>query len=325
MSKRTFTQAALALIFVLGVPSAAAAQLGEEVRQRDQGEAIEEHERDLDHHRAEMERHRAEMERHAHAMREALMRAHGDSGGTYWRHRAPDARFLYSARVRQPCARMGIAFTGDDTITVEEVMEGSGAAAAGVRAGDVIVSINGERADVRTMIELAESLEADDRVRLVVRRDGREQTLDVTAQEDVCPLRTMLSPEPFEVTCMKRDSSDVATDEDCAHDFVYRLRENFGEMHDSFPLRVYTEQGDSGTWLHFEGPDGERSLFIDLDSMRLMADEFSFQLDSLREMMPFTVHMADSLRLLMPKIQLDMREAAEAMHAHGLMVRSLEL
>ena len=326
MSKRTFTRAAIALIFAIGLARPAAAQLGEEVRPRS-GDTAAPHGHDIEHHRREMERHRREMDAHAREMREALMRAHGDSGRSVYRFSAPGDRFIYSARLRQPCARMGLAFSGEETITVEEVMAGSGAAEAGVRPGDVIVSIDGERANDRRMAELAAELEPGDRVRLVLRRDGRERTVDVTAREDVCPLRTMLSHEPFSVVCMKRDSAGGAeADEECEHEFVYSLRESFEEMHDRMPLRMFTEHGDSGTWVRFFGPDGPRdSIFIDLDSVRMMSEVLALQMDSLRRVIPFTLEMADSIRLLMPSIELDMREAAEEMHAHGLMLRSMEL
>ncbi|HEX6589728.1 MAG TPA: PDZ domain-containing protein [Longimicrobiales bacterium] len=327
MSKTLFTRAAIALVFAIGLARPGAAQIGEEVRPRS-GDTTESRDEQLEHHRREMERHRVEMERHAREMREALMRAHSDSGHSYYRFSEPGDRFIYSARVRQPCARMGIAFSGDDTITVEEVREGSGAAEAGVRPGDVIVSIDGERANVRRMSELAEGLEVGDEVRLVVRRDGRERTLDVTAQEDVCPLRTMLSPEPFTVICATRDSSDdgVAVDDECEHEFVYSLREGMSELREKMPFRVFTEEGDSGTWIRFFGPDGPHdSIFVDLDSVRMMSEVIALQLDSLRRVIPFTFEMADSVRMLMPSIEMDLRDASEEMHAHGLMLRSLEL
>ena len=326
MSKRTFTRAAIALVFAIGLARPAAAQLGEETR-TPSSEAVAPPREEMEHHRREMERHRQEMERHAREMREALMRARGDSGTAHYRYSEPGDRFIYSARLRQPCARMGLAFSGAETITVEEVMEGSGAEEAGVREGDVIVSIDGQPANDRRMAELAAGLEAGDRVRLVLRRDGRERTVDVTAHEDVCPLRTMLSHEPFTVQCLKRDSaSDGTVGEDCEHEFVYGLRTSLEEMHEKMPFRVFTEHGDSGALVRFFGPDGMHdSIFIDLDSVRMMSEVIALQMDSLREVIPFTFHMADSVRRLLPSIEVDVRQAEEEMHAHRLMVRSMEL
>ena len=332
MFKRMMRPAAFALgLMSLALAQPAGAQIGAEVRPREGSDSLARS--DLDMHRAEMERHRAEMERHARAMREALRRAYRDSAGdvrVYRRDGAADsARFLYRTRLQTSCARMGIAFEGDDTIVVREVMANSGAAEAGVREGDVILSVNGEHADVRVMAELAEGLEAGDRVRLVVRRDGSERTLDVTAREDMCPYRTMLSHEPLRVFCLTRDSVETRahTDEDCDGGFEYSMRHGLEELRRAMPMRVFTEDGDSGTWLfRFDGPDGfSDSIFIDLDSVRMMTEGMAFQIDSLRELLPLTLHMADSMRLLMPRFEAELRMNEDALHAHGLMLRSLEL
>lgn len=331
MSMRRFRAAALALgLMTVALAQPLSAQIGEEVRPRAENDSLDAHRRELERHRAEMERHRVEMERHARAMNEALMRAYRDSAGELrvYRDGAHDstrARFLYRTSVRQPCARMGIAFEGTDEIVVREVMPGSGADEAGVRAGDVIVSVNGEPADGRVMAELAEALEAGDRVRLVVRRDGRERNLDVTAREAVCPYRTMISEEPFRMLCMRRDSTGIATDDECAPELTIEMHRGLEELHRVMPLRFHAEPGDSGTWFSFRGPEGGDSFFIDLDSVRMMSDAIVFQLDSLRRLIPYTFHMADSLRLLMPEVELRMRTGDEAMHAHGLMLRSMEL
>ena len=294
-------------------------------------DSLAEHRRQMEMHQREMERHRAEMERHAAAMSGALLRAHSDSGGRVRMYRRDGAfdsahsRYLYRTSMRTSCARMGIAFSGDDTVVVEEVMPNSGAAEAGVRTGDVILSVNGERADARRMMELAEGLEADDRVRLVVRRGGREQTLEVTAREDVCPYRTMLSETPFRVMCVSMDSTDAEDHPECEGVEFRELRRNLAELGENMQqFRMHAEQTDSGTWLRF-GPHGTDSLFIDLDSVRILTDGLALQLDSIGRLMPFTYRMADSLAVLLPRIELNMKEADEAMHAHGLMLRSMEL
>lgn len=321
-------------ICLLAAPATAQDRpLGSEVetRERARGESMSDHERELEMHEREMERHRAEMERHARAMAEALARARGDSTGGhrfYYHDGAPDsahARFLYKTSLRTPCARMGIAFSGQDTIVVEEVMPNSGAADAGVRAGDIIVRVDGERADERRMSELAEALEPGNRVRLVVRRDGREQTLDVTAREDVCPYRSMLSHTPFRLMCMTMDSTDAEVSPECENAAFFQFRENFDELRDGMQWRIRTEPTDSGTWLLFGDPSGGDSVFIDLDSVRMMGEALAFQLDSIGHLMPLAFSMADSIAHLMPRIEMDLRTADEQLHAHGLMLRSMEL
>jgi membrane-associated protease RseP (regulator of RpoE activity) len=333
MSMRRFrpVASALGLLVSAALAQPVSAQIGEEVRPRAQHDSVD-HRAEMERHRAEMMRHQRELERHAREMNEALVRAYRDSTGElrmFYRDGALDSarhRFLYRTSVRTPCARMGIAFDGDETIIVREVMEGSGADEAGVEEGDVIVSVDGERANLRVMAELAESMEAGDRIRLVVRRDGSERTLDVTAREDVCPYRTMLSEEPFRVFCVRSDSTGaLATDEECEAGFEFQV----GPMRRLEATPWVSVIPDSGGWYRFEGFDGVRgfsdSIFIDLDSVRMMSDALVFQLDSLREMIPFTFHMADSLRMIMPRMRDEMRTFEEDARAHSLMLRSMEL
>lgn len=268
---------------------------------------------------------------------EAHMRVHGDSaahGRVHWRRgagEAPDGRFLYRTRMRTPCARMGISFMGDDTIRVHDVLPGSGADEAGVRRGDIILSVDGETANERTMAELSESLEAGDRVRLVVRRGDRSETLDVIAREDVCPYGTMLSRAPWRAMCAKMDSTGTddlvecegVTFSDLRHG-LEGLQHEFERLRHRMP-RIYTEHADSGVWLRFLGPNGPGdSLFIDLDSVRIMSEAVAMHLDSLGGMIPFAFGTNDSLTGLFPRIRMDL-EDLEGMRAGALMLHSMEL
>ncbi|HUF11848.1 MAG TPA: PDZ domain-containing protein [Longimicrobiales bacterium] len=244
----------------------------------------------------------------------------------------PHERFLYRTRMRTPCARMGISFRGDDTIRVHRVLPGSGADEAGVRAGDVIVSVDGERANQRTMAELSENLEAGDRVRLVVRRGDRNQTIDVIAREDVCPYRTMLSHAPWRAMCAKIDSTRTDDLVECEGVTFFDLRHELEGMHEHLEAmrhqmpRIYTEHADSGVWLRFRGHEGPGdSVFIDLDSVRIMSDAVAMHLDSLSGMIPFAFSMADSIAHYFPRIRMELEEGLEGIHAGGLMLRSMEL
>lgn len=280
--------------------------------------ALEEHERALAEHRREMERHRREMERHARALSEALARAHSENARVYVRDGGP-GNFIYRTRMTTPCARLGIAFTGEDTIVVREVMAGSGAAEAGVRAGDVVVTVDGDRADARRMAELSESLEPGDRVRLVVRRGDRRETLDVVAREDTCPLRTMFSEAPFHVRCLTTDSTgDAAAPASCDRTVFLDLRREFEDLPRRMPFRLRTQAADSGTWMWFDSPDGADSIFIDVDSVgAAMGRVFALRSDSLRGM---TFEFADSVARLMPRFEVD----GDAARTH-VMLRSLDL
>lgn len=80
---------------------------------------------------------------------------------------------------------LGIQFTwdGDNAreARVRDVVDDSPAERAGIRAGDVIVQIDGEPATEAEVDELREELDEGDRVRLLVRSGGREQERVVTA------------------------------------------------------------------------------------------------------------------------------------------------
>ena len=66
-------------------------------------------------------------------------------------------------------------------VRVAEVSPGSPAAAAGIRPGDVLVSLDGTPlADVRGYSAALKSHQAGDTVELTVRRDGEGMTLTAT-------------------------------------------------------------------------------------------------------------------------------------------------
>ncbi|HEX8695278.1 MAG TPA: PDZ domain-containing protein [Longimicrobium sp.] len=139
------------------------------------------------------------------------------------RTRAGAETFVYVQR-----AWLGIRFSweeeGDRQARVAEVMEGSPAERAGVRAGDVVLSIDGRPATEEAVDDLREGLDEGDRVRLRLRRDGREWDQEVVAA---------------------RPSPRIAR---------------------GFPRR----------------PDGDRTIIIEGDSLRVYVDSLRQHLDSLR-------------------------------------------
>jgi hypothetical protein len=94
-----------------------------------------------------------------------------------------------AARARQERGWLGIAFAWDEEdgaageARVSDVVEGSGAERAGIRAGDVVLRIDGEPATEETVEALGTRLRPGTQVRLRIRRDGRESDVDVTAGE----------------------------------------------------------------------------------------------------------------------------------------------
>ena len=64
---------------------------------------------------------------------------------------------------------------------VQKVQEGSGAEAAGLQAGDVIVEVDGSR--IRTAADVGQAVRAKrvgDTVEITIEREGQEQTVTAT-------------------------------------------------------------------------------------------------------------------------------------------------
>jgi S1-C subfamily serine protease len=75
--------------------------------------------------------------------------------------------------------------SGKDGARVREVSPGGPAAEAGVRAGDVIVAVNGKEVQgesVREVVRLMRDVEPESKVKLRVMRDGKPKDLEVTAR-----------------------------------------------------------------------------------------------------------------------------------------------
>jgi C-terminal processing protease CtpA/Prc len=104
---------------------------------------------------------------------------------------------------------------GKDGARVREVSPGGPAAEAGVRAGDVIVAVNGKEVKgeaAREVVRLMRDVEPDGKVKLRVMRDGKPKEFELTARPMVrsFSFRTMPNfempdvpeppepPEPFE-------------------------------------------------------------------------------------------------------------------------------
>lgn len=80
---------------------------------------------------------------------------------------------------------MGILFGWDEQgkPEVRDVVPGSPADRAGVRRGDEVVRLNGRAADEDAVDALRERLDRGDTVRLVLRRDGREEQRTIIAAQ----------------------------------------------------------------------------------------------------------------------------------------------
>lgn len=136
-------------------------------------------------------------------------------------------------------AWLGIRFSweeeGDRQARVVEVMEGSPAERAGVRTGDVVLSIDGRPATAEAVDDLREGLEEGDRVRLRLRRDGREWDQEVVAAR----------PSPRMARVFPRGIPDgdrtIVIRTDSLGMYVDSLRERL----DSMRVHIYRGRGDS--------------------------------------------------------------------------------
>lgn len=103
------------------------------------------------------------------------------------RERAP----VVVARQQQPRGWLGFSYTvvqmrgaaQRPAIVIQEIVKDSPAESAGLMAGDTLVAINDIRASEELMSSLGYSLAPGDRVRIRVRREGRERTFDVEAAQ----------------------------------------------------------------------------------------------------------------------------------------------
>lgn len=72
----------------------------------------------------------------------------------------------------------------DEGVRIGDVVEGSPAAKAGLREGDIVVEFDGERVrSARQFARLVEESVPGRPVRLAIRRDGQQQTLEVTPED----------------------------------------------------------------------------------------------------------------------------------------------
>jgi C-terminal processing protease CtpA/Prc len=155
---------------------------------------------------------------------------------------------------------MGILFDWDEddaqVAHVREVVEGSPAARAGIREGDVVVRVDGRPATGEAVDDLRERLREGGQVRLRVRRDGREEEKVVTAgrrPDDLAVTRRQpyrVEMGPGERTMVFRvDSLGVHMDS---------LRQRM----DSLRVRLRGQEGDV---LRFRG--GDSTIIIMRDSI----------------------------------------------------------
>ena len=74
--------------------------------------------------------------------------------------------------------------TDDGKVVVREVVPNSPAEKAGLKAGDMIMKVGKEEVkDANKCTEIIRGMKAGDKVSLEIKRDGKDQTIDVTLGE----------------------------------------------------------------------------------------------------------------------------------------------
>lgn len=105
----------------------------------------------------------------------------GGSFGSHHAHHGGAATYSgphHAQRVNPDRPVIGVRVRDNDGILVESVLDNSPAAAAGLRDGDRIVSINGESvAHSNALIQQMGRMDRDEQVTIVVQRDGRQREL----------------------------------------------------------------------------------------------------------------------------------------------------
>ena len=95
---------------------------------------------------------------------------------------------LTEARADEPKGRIGVQLKVEDgkIVVVEPIADGP-AEKAGVKAGDVVLKVNdykvkekAEQEDLEALVKEVIKNEPDTKLKLVVLRDGKEKTIEVT-------------------------------------------------------------------------------------------------------------------------------------------------
>ena len=97
-----------------------------------------------------------------------------------------EARLLGIANHLSPkkTKRIGVKLSAEgDDVKIESVVDGSPAEKAGIQSGDVILSVDGEEVDVKSLSDLVKN--SDGAIDIVVYRDGEEVEVEVTPKVEV--------------------------------------------------------------------------------------------------------------------------------------------
>src|SRR5262245_50227954 len=95
--------------------------------------------------------------------------------GPAWAQKKDEKKGWFGVQIRQET---------DGNITITQVINDSPAEAAGLKAGDVILKVNGVKpADLKTAVEVIGALKPKQKVKVQVRRQGKDKEVTVVVGE----------------------------------------------------------------------------------------------------------------------------------------------
>ncbi len=182
---------------------------------------------------------------------------------------------------------------GQFTLLVLQVWEGSPAAAAGLRAGDRIVTIGGRPPTPETFADVVRTLMPGDRLALAVQRDGASLEVNIVAGTRPDHL-AMPAPEVM-VRIDSLRNEIIATIENLRFQEL-ALREGEGVVH----LRIGQDSAGARHQVIIAGPDSAGVMRIDRlprGEGEEFTWEYAFNIPELGETYPFAALLAHSERV----------------------------
>lgn len=167
-------------------------------------------------------------------------------------------------------ASMGILL-GDDLeegILVDGTIENSGAEAAGLKKGDIITAINGEKVNTNeALIEAIQTQNAGDEVQVTYLRDGEENTVDVELGT-----KKVMIKKPRDIDVLFKDKEEDEEMEEYKKVETPTVSE--GQRLEFTQLDMYPNPNQGAFSLDFEIPAGATTItIVDVDGKEVFKKE----------------------------------------------------
>jgi S1-C subfamily serine protease len=153
-------------------------------------QALEKQREDLEEQHQDLEKQQQDLESQLEAARERLDEAAREVSELTTQLSVPVFNEAWSWE-RAPRAVIGVQLNGKNGARIEKVSPGGPAADAGIRAGDVIVALNGEKIEgedaPRDVVRQMRKVEPNSKVKVRVLRDGKPRDFELTARAPAMP------------------------------------------------------------------------------------------------------------------------------------------